>query len=98
MIREGLWEPSTRKKRHHQWREREHHFGELVQVDGSYHIWFGNDYATLIAFIDDATSRIMAAHFFNRESTENLAKLTQRYVHKTWHNTKVAHDIRMPLW
>lgn len=82
MIREGLWKPSTRKKRHHQWRERKHHFGELVQVDGSYHIWFGSDYATLIAFIDDATGRIMAARFFDRESTENLAKLTQEYVNK----------------
>ncbi len=82
MIREGLWEPSTRKKRHHQWRERKHHLGELVQVDGSYHIWFNNDYATLIAFIDDATGRIMAARFFDRESTENLAKLTQEYLNK----------------
>lgn len=82
MVREGLWEPSTRKKRHHQWRERKHHLGELVQVDGSYHIWFGSDYATLIAFIDDATGHIMAARFVNRESTENLAKLTREYLNK----------------
>ena len=82
MIREGLWESAARKRRHHQWRERKHHLGELVQVDGSYHIWFGNDYATLIVLIDDATGRIMTARFVNRESTENLAKLTQEYLGK----------------
>ena len=53
MISEGLWTVSKRKKaRQHQWRERKHHFGEMVQIDGSLHIWFGDEYATLVAFID----------------------------------------------
>ena len=82
MIRNKLWEVSKRKKSKHSWRERKHHFGELVQVDGSLHIWFGDKECTLIPFIDDATGTIMAAEFFHRESTESLGKLTREYVEK----------------
>ncbi len=82
MIKEGLWIVSKKKKEKHLWRERKHHFGELVQVDGSLHIWFGDQHCTLIPFIDDATGTIMAAEFFNRESTESLAKLTRKYIEK----------------
>lgn len=80
MIARGLWRSSSKKAKHHQWRERKHHVGELVQVDGSYHIWFGQDYSTLIAFIDDATGNILCAEFVDRESTENLATLTKNYI------------------
>lgn len=79
MISRGMWVVSSRKRTIHQWRERKHHVGELVQVDGSFHIWFGDDYSTLIAFIDDATGKILWAEFVNRESTENLAMLTCDY-------------------
>ena len=27
-------------RKHRQWRERKHHFGEMVQMDGSHHAWF----------------------------------------------------------
>jgi len=80
MIARGLWRVSSKKTKHHQWRERRHHIGELVQIDGSYHIWFGQDYSTLVAFIDDATGRILLAEFVDRESTENLASLTKDYI------------------
>lgn len=82
MISKGLWEVTNRKQRRHQWRERKHHIGELVQIDGSLHIWFGDEYSTLIAFIDDATGRFQIGEFVNRESTEDLGRLTHDYVKK----------------
>jgi transposase InsO family protein len=80
MITRGQWVVYNKKKIVHQWRERKHHFGELVQVDGSYHAWFGMEKSTLIAFIDDATGKILWAEFVNRESTENLANSTKDYI------------------
>ena len=80
MIKNGLWIVSRKKRQEHQWRERKHHRGELVQVDGSLHVWFGAGYAMLIAFIDDATSEIVWAEFVDYESTKNLACLTHDYI------------------
>jgi transposase InsO family protein len=80
MIAHGLWTVSERKKRYYQWRERKHHVGELVQIDGSFHKWFEDEYSTLIAFIDDATGKILLAEIVDRESTENLGMLTHDYV------------------
>lgn len=80
MINKGLWKVSNRKQRRHHWRERKHHIGELVQIDGSLHLWFAHEYSTLIAFIDDATGRIMWAEFVDRESTEDLGRMTHDYV------------------
>ena len=80
MIRKGLWEIKNKKKRQHQWRERKHHIGELVQIDGSNHVWFGEGYSTLVAFIDDATSRIQIGEFVDHESTKDLGKITHDYL------------------
>ena len=83
MIAAGFWQiRKTKQKKRHVWREPKHHKGELVQADGSEHIWFGNDYSTLVAIIDDATSEIMAAKFVAYESTEALGSLTLEYVKK----------------
>jgi hypothetical protein len=42
MIKQGCWKGRSRKKaRIHQSRERRPQFGELVQIDGSHHDWFG---------------------------------------------------------
>lgn len=69
-----------RKKRkpHHQWRERRSREGELVQWDTSIHSWFGaeGEKAVLILAVDDATSRILWAEFFEHDGVlENLAVL-----------------------
>jgi transposase len=40
MLAEGLWSPARRRRAHRQRRERRAHFGELVQMDGSFHAWF----------------------------------------------------------
>src|SRR6202023_314896 len=39
MLAEGLWSRQRKRKKHCQRRERKAHFGELVQLDGSFHGW-----------------------------------------------------------
>ena len=39
MLAEGLWSRQPRRKKHCQRRERKSHFGDLVQLDGSFHDW-----------------------------------------------------------
>src|SRR3990167_8808636 len=65
MITAGLWHPKTQKIKHRNWRERKDCFGELVQLDGSDHAWFEDraPVCTLLAFIDDATGRIIHLEF-----------------------------------
>ncbi len=51
---------TRRPPRHRSRRERMAREGQLLQVDGSRHRWFGPDvgFATLVAGIDDATGRV----------------------------------------
>ncbi|MBI1746202.1 MAG: helix-turn-helix domain-containing protein [Acidobacteria bacterium] len=51
----GLWQKRRRRKEHRQWRARKEHFGELVQMDGSPHPWFGPDGEAycLLNMVDD---------------------------------------------
>lgn len=60
-----------RKSNQHPLRRRRAQFGELIQLDGSPHHWFGpqRDRACLMVFIDDATSRITAAQFAPTENS-----------------------------
>src|ERR1700683_3458352 len=39
MLAEGLWGRKRRRKVHRKRRERREHFGDLVQMDGSFHRW-----------------------------------------------------------
>lgn len=68
----GLW-LAKRKGRPavHGLRERRARFGELVQIDGSPHDWFEGrgPRCTLVAFIDDATGKIVQASFEPVESS-----------------------------
>ena len=68
----------NRKQRNH--RDRMPRFGMLLQMDGSYHAWNGKDKWCLIAAIDDATSCIPYAEFFDSETTLNCMKLLQKIV------------------
>src|SRR5690242_13796829 len=40
MLAEGLWSKARQRKQHRSRRERRAHFGELVQLDGSFHEWY----------------------------------------------------------
>lgn len=72
MIGAGLWQAKQRRARRvHSPRPRRQCLGELVQIDGSHHDWFEGRAAKccLIAFIDDATGRVLRARFFAQETT-----------------------------
>ena len=61
MIKEGIWEPKKlKKKKVYARRTRRSRFGELIQIDGSYHHWFENrsEKCCLLVAVDDATSAI----------------------------------------
>ena len=48
LLEEGDWKKRRRRKTHRSRRARRTHFGELVQMDGSHHAWFGPErYAAL---------------------------------------------------
>jgi transposase len=86
MIQAGVWKPKRRRaQRVHPSRERRPCLGELVQIDGSHHDWFEGRSAKccLIAFIDDATGRVLGARFFEQETTQGylavLYALMQRH-------------------
>lgn len=57
LIDEGKWQRRRERSPYRKRRERREHFGELVQMDGSHHQWFGANHprACLINMIDDAT-------------------------------------------
>jgi len=63
-------------------RERMANEGLLLQMDGSHHRWNGTDEWCLIAMIDDATSDIPVAEFFNGETTVACLKLLGELVVK----------------
>jgi hypothetical protein len=62
MLAEGLWSRERRRKKHCQRRERKAHFGELVQLDGSFHDWFEGrgPRGCLMDMVDDATNESLA--------------------------------------
>ena len=83
MIVEGIW----KDRRHrlpspHQPRRRRDCLGELVQIDGSEHAWFEDrgGMCTLLAFVDDATSRLMALRFVASESAFDYFRATRAYL------------------
>jgi len=58
----GLWRRRRKRKPYRQRRERKAHFGELVQLDGSFHGWLEEraGEACLMHMIDDATNTVHA--------------------------------------
>jgi transposase len=62
MLEEGLWSRRRRRKKHCQRRERKAHFGELVQMDGSFHNWLEGrgPRGCLMDMVDDATGTTQA--------------------------------------
>ncbi|MGR5543817.1 ISNCY family transposase [Vibrio sp. PNB22_2_2] len=62
-------------------RERMEAEGLMLQMDGSPHLWFGEQKSCLIAMIDDATSDVHA-EFFPSETTEGCLKVMKDYIEK----------------
>ena len=62
MLAAGLWSRARKRSPHRQRRERKAHFGELVQLDGSFHLWYEAraPRGCLMNLVDDATGRTLA--------------------------------------
>lgn len=61
MLAAGLWSRARKRSPHRRRRERMAHFGELVQLDGSFHPWFEDrgPHSCLLTLVDDATGRTL---------------------------------------
>lgn len=89
MIMLGLRKDGAgRSEVHREWRLRRACLGELVQYDGSYHAWLEDRWAgpdgshelCLLLAIDDATGRIMQAHFAPHEGLLPTLDFWRKYV------------------
>src|SRR5512144_1455707 len=68
-------------RKHREWRERKHHFGEMVQLDGSHHDWFegrGSE-CVFMGYIDDATGTV-SGRFYDYEGTMPAMDSFNRYI------------------
>jgi len=62
MLADGQWSRARKRQPWRQRRERKQHFGELVQMDGSFHEWFEKrgPQGCLMNLVDDATGKTLA--------------------------------------
>jgi len=83
MLAEGLWSRRRRRKKHCQRRERKAHFGELVQLDGSFHDWLEGrgPRGCLMDMVDDATSTTQA-HLGKEETIWAAAGVLRSWIQK----------------
>jgi len=78
-----LWQAKRKRSTPmHPMRERHARRGELIQIDGSEHDWFEgrSPPCTLLVFIDDATSALMALRFVPSESTDSYLRVLRTYI------------------
>jgi transposase len=59
MVAAGLWSRARKRSPHRQRRPRMAHFGELLQLDGSFHPWLEDrgPHSCLLTLVDDATGQ-----------------------------------------
>src|SRR5215472_18666255 len=83
MLAEGLWSKARKRKAHRSRRERRAHFGELVQMDGSFHEWYQKrgPRACLMNMVDDATSTV-EAHLGDEETIWAAAHVLRQWIEK----------------
>jgi transposase len=77
----GMSRRQRKRKPYRKRRERKQHFGELVQMDGSFHLWLEErgGQGCLMDMVDDATGRA-EGEFSPQETTWAAAKLLQRWI------------------
>jgi transposase len=83
MLTEGLWSKVRKRKPHRKRRERKAHFGELVQLDGSFHEWYQKrgPRACLMNMVDDATSTV-EAYLGDEETIGAAARVLRQWIGK----------------
>jgi len=77
----GLWSGARRRKPYRQRRQRREHFGELVQLDGSFHEWLEErgERGCLMHMVDDATSTA-AGRFYSEETIWAAVGVLRRWI------------------
>jgi transposase len=77
----GLWQNVRKRNRYRKKRERRKQFGELLQLDGSFHRWFGEDQSEtcLMNMVDDATGKTLSL-MAEEETTEAAMKILLNWV------------------
>jgi hypothetical protein len=91
MLASGLWSRVREAPKHRQRRERKAHFGELVQLDGSFEAWLEDrgPTACLMDLVDDATSRC-DLHFEPQETIWGAVRSLRHWIRQ--------HGIPMALY
>lgn len=81
MLAAGLWSRQRRRSPYRQRRERKAHFGELVQLDGSFHAWYEDrgPRRCLVTMVDDATSRSVG-RFSGEETIWAAAAVLRQWI------------------
>jgi transposase len=79
----GLWRRQRARKCYRQRRERKAHFGELVQLDASFHPWLEDRAAhgCLMHMVDDATGTVLC-QFAAGETTWAAAHLLRSWIER----------------
>jgi len=83
MVENNIWiSKKVKAKKVHQRRAPRECYGELIQMDGSYHDWFEGraPECCLIVLIDDATSKIMWLQFVKWESCFAYFRALKKYI------------------
>jgi transposase len=96
-LRRGAAQEPKRKRRapsHHKRRERMAQEGAMVLWDGSPHPWFGLEYPAccLMAAIDDARGKLLAARFFPFEGSSGYLWLLKTIVKRYGIPLVIYHD------
>ncbi len=82
LIEAELWERERKRGSHRQWREPKKHFGEMIQMDGSFHDWFNDGgESCLMNMVDDATGYTYA-QFHKEETTEAAMRMLWEWIEK----------------
>lgn len=83
MLSEGLWSRARKRKQHRQRRERKGHFGELIQLDGSFHNWLEDrgPGGCLMNMVDDATTKTLC-RLGGQETIWAAAGVLRRWIEK----------------
>jgi transposase len=82
LIEEGSWLKRRERAKHRRKRPRKECFGEMIQIDGSFHHWFEDDRQDcLMEFVDDATCRTLAL-FDTGETTYISLKVLYLWIEK----------------
>jgi hypothetical protein len=83
MLAEGLWSRARKRKEHRERRKPKEHFGELVQMDGSFHPWFEQrgPEGCLMNLVDDATGTTLG-RLGAQETIWAAAGVLRRWIEK----------------